>query len=163
MGFEKQREIPVIVQYQITHHAYVDLIGLLKSLPVWFNGRQYDFYEKGLGEKDLGPGYEVESEWVASREVTEYVKFEMSILVRAKDVRKVVLETGEETYWSRLLIVIGAKMVKDWQGKFKPYGTEELFRQWYERFFAAKELKEYTNKLAMETVDLIATMKSFLQ
>lgn len=163
MGTEKERVIPVVVNYQITHHAYMDFIGLLKSLPVWFNGYKYYFYEKGLSEKDVGTGHEVQSGWTASRQVTEYVKFEVEVMILARDLRKVVLEDGEETYWARLLIVIDAKMVKDWQAKYKPYGIQDLYRQFYERFLVSGELKGYENTLGLEVGELATVLKTFLQ
>jgi len=163
MGLEKERVVTIIKNYQIVHHAYVDFIGLVKSLPEWFNSYRYYFYEKGLSEKDVGTGHEVQSAWIASRQATDYLKFEVEVMILARDLRKVVLEDGEETYWSRLLVVINAQMVKDWQGKYKPYGIQDVYRQFYERFLVQNEIRKYGDELAREVVELIARLKTFLQ
>lgn len=164
MGLEKLREIPIIKDAHIKHHSYVDLMGLLKALPMWFNTMGYTFFEKGISEKDIGTGDHIESEWTAVKEVTEYVQYSIEILIVAKDIRKVTLETGEELYWSRLLIVMNGKFKKDFQNKYnKDVWYEEMMRQIYERFFAYSELKGFMGKFVVETIDLSNTMKSFLK
>ena len=119
MGLEKvPSPITVINDAQIKHHSYVDIIGLLRSLPSWFNSMGYLFFEKGLSEKDIGTGDQIESEWTAVKDVTEYIRYSIDITIVAKDLRKVVLETGEEVYWGRVLISVTAKLTKDFQKKY---------------------------------------------
>ena len=163
MGIEKIKKIPVVNNAHIKHHSYIDIMGLLKALPVWFNQMGYYFYEKGLGEKDIGSGDQIDSEWIAYKEVTEYVKYTIELSFTAKDVRKVVLESGEETYWARVLIMYTATFEKDYQGKYSSVWYEELMRQLYERYIVKDDLKKYMGKLAMECGTLSSTLKSYLK
>ena len=162
-ALEKARRLEIIKKAEIRHHSYVDLIGLLKALPVWFNKSGYFFFEKGLSEKDIGAGHEVESEWTATKEVTRYVKFEFEIRILARDVRKVVLENGEEVYWSRLVIVLNGALEKDYRKRFSSIWYEDLLRQFYERYFFLDDMKKYIGKLIAESVDLSTTMRSYLK
>lgn len=162
MGIEKLKEIKVVNRAQIKHHSYVDIMGLLKSIPTWFNQMGYFFYEKGLAEKDIGTGDQIETEWIAVKEVTEYVKYEFELIVIAKDIRKVVLENGEEIYWGRTLIIITATIKKDYQNKYNgPWG--EFIRQFYERYIVGDELKRFMGKLVGEAGDLTNVLKSSLK
>lgn len=163
MGLEKIKKIAIVDKAQIKHHSYVDIMGLLRSIPSWFNQMGYYFYEKGLTEKDIGSGDQIETEWIATKGVTEYVKFTIELSIAAKDVRKIVLETGEETYWGRILIIISAIFEKDYQGKYGNSWKEELMRQLYERYFAEGELKGFMGKLAGEAGDLTSLLKSYLK
>lgn len=164
MGAEKVRDLKIIKDFQIKHHSYVDLIGLLKGLSVWFNSLGYTFLEKGIAEKDIGTGDQIESEWKAEKEVTEYIKYSIEIAIFAKDVRKVVLETGEEIYWGRVLIIINGTFSKDFQKKYNDkIWREELMRQIYERYFYANEIKGFIGKFAGECGDLTDTIKSYLK
>ena len=163
MGAAKIRTVPLVEKYQIVHHSYVDIMGLLKSLPSWFSQMNYDFTEKGLAEKDLGTGYQVDSEWAASRKVTEYVKYEIDISISAKDLRKIVLESGEETYWARVVIGLEVRFVKDYQNKYKNYGMEEFMRQFYEKYLVKDDLRKLMGKCMGEFGDLTGTIKSYLK
>lgn len=163
MGLEKQRELNIIKNVHIKHHSYVDIIGLLKALPVWFNKMGYYFYEKGLAEKDIGTGDKVESKWTATRDVTEYIRYVFEVSVVAQDIRKIVLESGEEIYWARVLIIINATFVKDFQNKYTQTWYGEFMRQVYERYIGKDELKKFIGKLIIESTDLVETLKSYLK
>lgn len=163
MGLEKIRKVTILSKYQITHHSYLDILGLLKSLPTWFNKMGYYFYEKGLGEKDIGTGNLLESEWTATRDVTEYIQFAIEVKIIAKDICKIVLENGEELYWARLLILIDATVIKDFQNKFGTIWYEELMRQFYERYIVKEDIRRYLGKMQGEGIDLANTMRSHLR
>jgi hypothetical protein len=164
MGLEKIKKLNVVNKAQIKHHSYVDIMGLLKGIPAWLNQMGYYFYEKGLSEKDIGSGDQIDSEWFAIKEVTEYYKFSIEISITAKDIRKIIIENGEETYWGRVLIIYTTTIEKDYQGKFDDsIWYEKLMREWYDRFILKDEIKRYIGKLAVESGDLAAMMKSHLK
>ncbi|MBI5797918.1 hypothetical protein HZA98_03375 [Candidatus Woesearchaeota archaeon] len=163
MGLEELREIELVKGYHITHHSYVDLIGLLKAIPLWFNEMNYDFVESGLSEKDIGTGYELLSEWKAERKVTNYLKYKIDLTINAKDLRKITLETGEETNWARVLITIDVTFVKDAKGIYKPYGWDERFRKLYEKYIIPAKIKIYIGKCKGEFASLTNMVKSFLK
>lgn len=166
MGAEKVRELTIFEEknFQLKHHSYVDIIGLLKSIPQWFNSMGYSFYEKGLSEKDIGTGDQIESEWTASKDVTEYVQYKIEILIVAKDVRKVVLENGENLYWGRVLISAKTSFVKDPQKKYNDdIWYERFMREFYEKYVVKDDLKKYIGKFVGETMDLTQVMKSYLK
>lgn len=155
--------IHLIKNYQISHHAYVDIFGALKEIPVWFNLMQYDFLEKGLSEKEAGAGHEIDSEWIATRDVTDYLQFEIKLRFLAKDVKKVVLESGEETYWARLLVVIDSTLIKDPKNTFEENWYDKFVQKFYDRFLMKKKIKGYAGRIIVETLDLISKLKRYLK
>jgi len=163
MGAEKIKEIPLFKRYQIIHNAYVDVYGLLAALPQWFNDMHYFFLERGLSEKDTGVGYELRSDWYARRDASEYCRNVLEITFYARDLRKVVLENGDETFYGRVWIFVDATLVKNYRNTFGPSGWQEVLRQMYERYIKLEEIDGYLGKLYGETTDLINTIKTHLK
>ena len=164
MGKEKIQKYPLFKEYQITHHSFVNMMDLLKSIPKWFNDHQYYAYELKCKEKELGTGGEIESNWVGSREVTDYIKFEIELFVHARDLKPVVLEDGTKTYWARLVIRYTCKIVKNYQDTFKDTTFQNLIRELYERYYLIPNVvRAYEGKLFIESNNFFDTMKAHLK
>jgi len=155
--------MPILMGYQIVHNAYSDIPDLLKGLAGFFADHHYDFYESGISEKDTGIGSEIQSEWIASREVTDYIKFHITIMVLARDVRKVRLPTGEDTFSARLIVRITTKAEKNWNETFSDGHWQEMMRQLYERYIKRGELDKYKGRLYGESMALLEEIKTHLK
>lgn len=153
MGKEKKQEI-VAFGTKLTHYAKLDIYGLLKSAPTFFKTYKYDFWEKAHAEKPDGVGYTVESEWNASREVNDYVQFNIELKFWIRDATKLVYDDGTSTYKGRVVITILGKIKKNYKGTFGKSKSEELMKQLYEKYIRRKELLGYEDKLADECVAL---------
>ena len=161
MGLEKLRDIPIFNKYTLTYTSNINIASFFKSISSWFSTRGYDFWETGIGEKDIGTGGLVDSDWKAIKEVTDYVQFELVIKVWIRDLRKVTLENGEETYWGRIYIRMDSIMHKDYKKRFdNNKKMQELMRQLYERYIAKEEVDSYMDKLYFEASDLIDLFRS---
>jgi hypothetical protein len=172
MGKEKRKTLSIFGtdkpgfqggSYQITHHSFVDLLNLFKGLSGWFNGMQYFFYENKISEKDIGTGHEIESMYIANREVNSYIKFHMEILIHCRDIRKITLEDGSETYWARTLINFSSWIEKNHSKRFSETEWGELKRQLYDRYVIRDELSGFEGKLFHESLDFISELKSHLK
>jgi hypothetical protein len=163
MGDEKKKKHKLFNNYQIIHNAYFDLYGLLGGIAKFFDSNQYDFRERGISDKATDIGAEMKSEWEASREVTDYFKFNMDIRVYARDIRKAQLENGEEVYWARLWITFNCELEKNWNDSFSDEKWSELMRQLYERYLIRSQINRHKGKLYNESVTLIDTMKTYLK
>ena len=160
MGKEKFKTIPIFIEYQITHNAYIDFIDIVRELPAFFDERKYYFFEQKRGEKDTGVGFEIESIWTANREVDPYVKFDILIQLFLRDVRKVVLEDGKETYWARAIVRINSNMEKNYRKTFGSNWWNETLRQIYERYIIRPRLDAFEGKAVEDCLDLVAHIKS---
>ena len=160
MGKEKFKTLPIFIEYQITHNAYLDFIELVKELPGFFDEKKYYFFEQKRSEKDTGVGFEIESIWVAEREVDPYVKFDIWLQVFLRDVRKVVLDDGKETYWARAVIRINSNMHKNYRGTFKANWWNETLRQFYDRYLIRPRMDAFEGKAVEDCMNLVAHIKS---
>lgn len=162
MGKEKKKKLGIYKNYQITHHAFCDFSGLLKALAQWFGDMQYFYQEKGISEKDIGTGYEVESNWIAERKINPYVKFEIQVNVHARDLRELVLADGRHMQSCRLIIRVSSDVIKNYDKTFGDSGFQEWLRQFYERYVVDDELAGYEGKLYIESTAMINTLKQYL-
>lgn len=165
MGFEKLNEIPGIKE-QVVHHSFIDIYGMMKAISVWFKKMEYDFFEKGLSEKDIGTGHQVESEWIATRLVDNYLKFKIELSIKIFDLRKIISDDGQETYWGRTRITLNSKVIKESENihpiKYKSK-TLKFFVELYERYFLKDYFIKYTTKSEEEALDLLATVREYLK
>jgi hypothetical protein len=165
MGFEKSDTISGIKE-KVVHHSFIDIFGLMKSLPAWFKEFKYDFIEKGLAEKDIGTGHQVESEWKAERKVDDYLKFNIVLSIKILDLRKIVAEDGSETYWGRTTITINSNVDKDYQGLYKNKKRNKLlkfFVELYDRYFLKDYFIKYTGKSDDEALNLLEHVRKYLK
>ncbi|MBT3323610.1 hypothetical protein HN681_02795 [archaeon] len=160
MGKEKFKTLPIFIEYQITHNAYIDFLEIVRNLPSFFDEHKYYFFEQKRSEKDTGVGFEIESVWIASREVDHYVKFEIQIQLFLRDVRKVVLEDGKETFWARAIVRLNSSMVKNHNKTFKTDWWNETLRQFYERYVIRPRLDAFEGKAVEDCLDLVEHIKS---
>ncbi len=163
MGLEKIKDFPAVKRWQIQHHSYVDIYGLLKSIPAWFNRMGYFFYEKGLAEKDIGSGDQIESDWFAKKDVTGYFQYSLELSLIIKDLRKVILENGEEIYWARILIIINGTLKRDYNEQYGGKWINKFLRELYERYIIMDSIKQNIGKIIVECNDLKSTLQESLK
>ncbi len=157
MGKESGEKISIFQNYRMIQKGHLDINGLFAVLPKWFGGFEYDYWETGMGQKDIGIGKEYTSDWKAVREINDYVKFEIIVKVFIKNINKVkdpnVVQAETEVY-------INSAMYKNYMGTFGKDKFQETLRRIYERYVRYQDLLDYEDKLAFECVDLLNLIKS---
>ncbi|MDP3919145.1 MAG: hypothetical protein Q8Q35_04570 [Nanoarchaeota archaeon] len=162
MGKEKVNPVRIYNKYQITHHAYVDINSLWAGLTNWFSKMEYDFIEQKSKEADKGIGFEIESNWLGTREINDYIIFNIKIAMHFRDLRKVKDDSGRDTHWARVVIVIDTWFDKNFNKTFNSDKWGEFKRQLYERYGLRDELSTYETKLYIESNEIIDIIKSNL-
>lgn len=162
MGKEKLTDLGIFDHYRLVHKGYVDVNKLIIALPKWFNSYEYDYWETGSGQKDIGTGKEYISDWKATREVNDYVKFEIKLQLFFKNINSVEID-GKKTLQCTIEIDLSSTMKKNYSKTFGKDKFQETLRRIYERYIRYHDLLAYEDKLAMETADLVNTMKSFFE
>jgi len=145
---------------KIVHYSNIDIYGLIKEIPKFFKAYHYDFWEKGHAEKPDGVGHTIDSEWNAVRDINDYLRFKISLRVWVRDLRKVVFESGESTYYGKITIFLKGEMTKDYKDTLK---SKDIIKKLYERYVRKQEIDDYEDKLADECVDFTLTLRSFFR
>ena len=142
-----------------------------KEMMKWFEERGYVVIEKIYKDKAASPfGHEVEWTFEPEKEVTQYVKYEVSLFFQFWDVKEVEVEKNGEkkriTEGKAKLKILSAKVSYDWQGNFGGGWKEKaknVMHKLLKMYFAVRyedplyqEMKSFQNmlknKLGMNTV-----------
>jgi hypothetical protein len=170
MGKEKKREIKEIEGLIIKHKGIFDFNGIINEIGSWFNKHKYDWYQKGHSQKPTPDGGYFEGEWVAEKEVTEYVKFKISVLIWLRGLQDIAIEKDGKTIKmnkGNIEITFNASMVKDYAGTFRNKKGEEteflkFVRELYEKYVIKSKLSDFEDKVEDEGKDLIEHIRKHL-
>ena len=162
MGKEKSDKIPCFINYRIIHHGNVEINELFNSLPGWFDGFRYDYWEKGQTQKDIGTGMEYMSDWTAEREINDYVKFTMMFTMFIKHMNKVKVN-GKEMINCHFELYLSSTVEKNYKEQFGKDWFQKTLKHIYERYVRYQDLLTYEDKLCEECVDLVNLIKSRLK
>src|SRR3989338_5705430 len=97
MGKEKKNPVKLISNYVLFKNGIFDFDGLFASIPEWFEKYGYVAFEKKHSEKSTSTGKYMESIWKASREVTDYVVFRITIEIWLRDLVEIAVEEEGKT------------------------------------------------------------------
>lgn len=168
MGKEKKRTIEVIEGQIIKHIGLFDFNGILDTINAWFSKHNYDFFQKGHSQKPKPAGAYFEGTWKGTKEVTEYVRFNLQIDIWLRDMQDVAIEKDGKTKKinkGNIEITFNSSMDKDYKDIFsnrKGETTEfyKFVREMYEKYIIKSNMSSYEDKLLDETQDFIEAIKS---
>lgn len=167
MGKERKNPVNIFKNLLIKKSGILDFDGMLALIPRFASQYNYDCIEKKHSEKTGATGTYIESNWYLERKVTYYVKFIIEIEFLVRDMNNVIVEeNGRKTKKNhgRVEIVFNSRMQKNYLKNFSEKKGEfsDFLRVIYEKYLAAKRLKEYEDKLEDESRDLIDDLKEKL-
>ena len=170
MGKEKRLVIGVLGPTVLKKHGIVDFNGLISAIPSWLRSQGYDCIEKGRSEKSTSTGKYIESNWIAVKEVTGYVKYIVKINIFVRDLTDVAVEKKGKT-----VKLQRGRVELDFKSEFEKnyardgrrwFNTEkrfqELLRIFYERYAVKQQIKTLDDKLLFESNDFIKYVQQFL-
>ena len=125
----------------------------------------FDVFELKYVEKIEGDAKNIEIDWKATKEISDYFKFEISaywIILGMKKV-KVKKEGKEITMDSGSLeIKFTGTLQKDYENRWENNPFLKFLRGIYDRYIIRSRIDDYELKLFQEINELIAQAKSFL-
>jgi hypothetical protein len=129
----------------IKHKGFLDVSKLIQSIRGWFIDKKYDFHFSK--QKYAGPvgAAEQELEMYGEREMTEYVKFKIKLLIRIWDIKDVeVVKDGEKikTTTGRVAIELGGNLLLDYRARFKGNKALQFLQAFYHKYIIKATLEE---------------------
>jgi hypothetical protein len=131
----------------------------------WLRDEGYDVYEKKYSEKVSGDSKQLEIEWDADREVSDYFKFRINMYWLIMGMKSVeVQKEGQKIKMESGTVEIKFKsiLVKDYEDRWENHPFWKFLRGIYERYIIKSRIEEYQIKVLEETEELIAQCKAFL-
>lgn len=131
----------------------------------WLREEGYDVFEKKYSEKVKGDSKDLEIQWSAEREISDYFKFNITLnwlILGMKTVE--VQKDGKKIKMESAAMEIGFKaiLIKDYEDRWENYPFWKFMRGVYERYIIKNRIDQYQAKLFEELEEYIAQCKSFL-
>jgi len=131
----------------------------------WLMDENYDVFEKKYTEKVKGDSKDVEIDWEAMKEISDYFRFVIKtywIILGMKSVevqkegKKIKMDTG------LLEIKFTAQLVKDYENRWENKPIWKFLRGVYDRYIIRTRIEDYEERLLEEVNEFIAQAKALL-
>ena len=138
---------------------------LYEFLYDYLTDQNYDIFEDKYTEKLKGDSKDMEIKWTATKEVTDYFRYEFYahwVIVGLKKVK--VKKDGEELVMDQGTIEIKfeAHLVKDYEHRWENNPFWKFLRAIYDRYLIKSRTTDYENDLFSEINEIVKQTKSFL-
>lgn len=150
----------------VRYNGIFDFDGLYSAIIDWAKNYGYMWYEKTYKHKVPRPtGAEQEFDWIITRNVTEYIQYEIKLSVHTWDQRPVEVEVEgkkKQLTSARLFIVMTGKLITDWQKRFGSSGRFGKFLgEWYEKLYGKNIGGIYGDTLMYRMLSLQSLIKRY--
>ena len=116
-------------------------------------------------EKISGDSKSIAVEWIGTKEVTDYFKFEVGVSLKVSGLTNVEInQNGAKVSTNKGGIEVGIKgtLIKDYKGKFELSAFKKFLRGIYEKNVIASRISEYAGKLSGSCDGFLGQSKAYL-
>jgi len=131
----------------------------------YLTDQNYDVVELKYVEKLKGESKDIEIIWIATKEVSDYFKFDIRVHWLIYGMKKIKAKReGEELIMDNgtMELRFDAWLVKDWENRWENRPFWKFLRGVYDRFIVKSRVDDYGIKLWEESIEVINQAKSFL-
>lgn len=144
-----------------SYDGFFDFKQVYNFLYTWFSDYEYDIEENRYGEKIKPEGKEIDIEWTAKRDITDYFRFVVKIDwlitgMTSHNVGNKKLDKG------KIEIRITGYLVKDYEEKWESTAFLKFLRDVYDKYIIKGRIDQYEDKISEELDEALAQIKSFL-
>jgi hypothetical protein len=121
--------------------------------------------ENKYAEKLDGSSKNIDVEWVGTREVTDYFKFEVKIAFKVIGLSQVETQEGStKIKTNKGGVEVGMKgvLVKDYKGKFETKPFQKFLRGVYEKWVIQARVEQFEEKLTEDCDEFLNQAKAYL-
>ena len=131
---------------RIKHVGIFNIDGLFHMIRDWIEHQDYDFHEKSVKHKLPSPaGWEEEYEWLGTKKITEYIKFEIDVFMHLYNIREVeVVKEGQKQtlYQGSIEIWLRPHVVNDYGDRFTGNKFLKGLQDWLNEYVFKHELDD---------------------
>lgn len=132
----------------------------------WLKDNSYEIKEELYSEKLSTNGKEVIIKWSASKEVTDYFQYKISLdwhILGMKDAEVEIDGKKVKTNKGEVEIKFKGEIIKDYEKRWEDKPIWKFLRGIYEKYIIRETIDEYENELKDEVKKIIKDIKSFLR
>jgi len=124
-----------------------------------------DILESKYSETLKGNLKDIDIEWVGTRKVTDYFKFEIKVVFKITDLTEVEVEQGGakiKTNKGKIKITVTGTLVRDYDGKFEKDAFRKFLRSIYEKWVIKSRVDQFEDKLFGDCDEFLSQTKAYL-
>ncbi len=148
--------------YRIRHTGFYNLNQIIKDLKERLENLGYDIIDKAHEEGLSQAGKETAFEWICSKGVTDYVKFDIELKIMTAHQVEVLVDK-KKIQKGDFEFRITSKMTKNHKESFSESKIGEIQRHLYEKVLVKNKLEDSDDHLAEEATELINIVKENLK
>jgi hypothetical protein len=121
--------------------------------------------EKKYKEKLSGESKNLEIEWKAEKEMTDYFKFEIEVSFKIIGLTKIEITEGTKkikTNKGSVEMTMKGNLLRDYKGKFEKSGFQKFLRGIYEKMVIYARVDEMQGKVISDCDEFLAQAKAYL-
>src|SRR3989344_4535195 len=137
---------------KLSYSGVYDFDKFYRDIINWFKSKQYFFNEKVHIEVVRNTGKDHKIDFIATKEVDDYMKYTINIEIWALRTEKL---SSEETYKGEIQVRIKGSMEADYKNKFERYGAMgKVLRNFYHKYIIKRRLwVKYAGDIYVDTND----------
>lgn len=154
-------EVP-IPKIQIRHKGLYDLDTIYKTIRKWFNDREYDYNEARYKDKKAEYGNEVEHIMQGELQVTNFVKFDITIETKFYGVNEFEAELAgkkRKVNKGQFFIILNGTVTYDYNNNFSGATAQKFLKLLVTKIFKNYYEVKYLGKLYYEVYNLQTELK----
>jgi hypothetical protein len=131
----------------------------------FLSDENYDIFEDKYVEKLKGDSKDLEIKWTATKEVSDYFRFEITSHWFILGLKKVKVKKGNEELImdsGTIEVKFEALLVRDYGHRWESTPAKKFFRGFYDRYIIKSRLDDIEYKLFLEVNELINQAKAYL-
>lgn len=154
-----------IYKGKVKQRGLFDFKDLYSFMFDYLMDENYDVFERKYVEKVKGDSKDVEIEWEAMKEISDYFRFVikaywiilgMKTVEVQKEGKKIKMDSGV------VEIKFTAELVKDYENRWENAPFWKFLRGIYDRYIVRTRIEQYEERLLEEVNEYVAQAKSLL-
>lgn len=156
-----------VIKEKLDHSGLFDFKGLYSFAHGWLSeDKNYGVVEEKYSEKVSGNSREINIEWVASKRVSDYFKFEIKIRYSISGLTDVEAEIdGEKKRLNKgkISLSITGNLIKDPESKWDKQPLTRFFRDIYNKYVIPGRVFSMESIIEKDVITLKEELKAFLE
>ena len=151
----------------IRYRGLFDWDGLYQAMADWFKRYRFILHEETYKHKVPSPrGAEQELRWIATSDVTDYIRFKIVVDFHLWDMTEVeIVRDGKKKLLTnaRIQITLKNTLITDWQNRFEKNSFTRMLRGLWDGYIERRMIESgYGDIIFYRTWDLHAYIKKYL-
>jgi hypothetical protein len=158
-------EKEIIIAEKLDYSGLLKFSDFYQYAHTWFSEESYGVTEEKYSEKITGNSKEIDIEWKASKQISDYFKLEQKIKFEIKSLVEVEVEIDgkkAKMQQGKVRVDIKGALVKDVKSAWDPKPMLRFLRDVYDKYIIPQKVDAMEDKIKADVKDFKEEMKSFL-